>query len=254
MQIYCDETPFEEVASDYRCPQCNAPKRRFARFNVETGKVEQASGAAPRAQIHPGCISDSLTGCKQAKVFTGLPGSAGWAASCAWQRPRGCQARPMHGRRGACHCQPFPRRGNRPCSDPPLSHHHTGPPHHTTPPGLQGGATTDVGTIATVIGGLAGVALLAYLGLKASAGLWGLTGFAAAAWSVPRCLRAFAALLLLPALCLAAAALPGPKDKRNAGLMLLLPGWLLAAGSSEPLVKPALADQKMLPLPLQVQL
>ncbi|KAL4439872.1 hypothetical protein ABPG75_002873 [Micractinium tetrahymenae] len=68
--IYCDETPFEQVASDYRCPQCNAPKRRFARFNVETGKVE------------------------------------------------------------------------------------------------QGGATTDVGTIATVIGGLAGVALLGYLGLQ----------------------------------------------------------------------------------------
>ncbi|KAL4418902.1 hypothetical protein ABPG77_004055 [Micractinium sp. CCAP 211/92] len=68
--IYCDETPFEEVASDYRCPQCNAPKRRFSRFNVDTGKIE------------------------------------------------------------------------------------------------QGGATTDLGTIATVIGGLLGVALLAYLGLS----------------------------------------------------------------------------------------
>jgi hypothetical protein len=38
-QIYCDETPFDEQPSDYRCPQCNAPKRRFARFNVDTGKV-----------------------------------------------------------------------------------------------------------------------------------------------------------------------------------------------------------------------
>lgn len=38
-QIYSDETPFDEMPSDYRCPQCNAPKRRFARFDVETGKV-----------------------------------------------------------------------------------------------------------------------------------------------------------------------------------------------------------------------
>lgn len=38
-QIYCDETPFEQLPSDYRCPQCNAPKRRFSKFNVETGKV-----------------------------------------------------------------------------------------------------------------------------------------------------------------------------------------------------------------------
>lgn len=39
LQIYSDELPFEQTATDYRCPQCNAPKRRFARFNVETGKV-----------------------------------------------------------------------------------------------------------------------------------------------------------------------------------------------------------------------
>ncbi|KAL4853843.1 hypothetical protein ACK3TF_005218 [Chlorella vulgaris] len=38
--IYSDELPFEQTATDYRCPQCNAPKRRFARFNVETGKVQ----------------------------------------------------------------------------------------------------------------------------------------------------------------------------------------------------------------------
>ncbi|KAI7835614.1 hypothetical protein COHA_010491 [Chlorella ohadii] len=37
--IYCDETPFDELPSDYRCPQCNAPKRRFSKFNVETGKI-----------------------------------------------------------------------------------------------------------------------------------------------------------------------------------------------------------------------
>lgn len=25
--IYCEETPFEELGADYRCPQCNAPPR-----------------------------------------------------------------------------------------------------------------------------------------------------------------------------------------------------------------------------------
>lgn len=37
--IYCDSTPFDETASDYRCPQCNAPKRRFVGYDAETGKV-----------------------------------------------------------------------------------------------------------------------------------------------------------------------------------------------------------------------
>lgn len=38
--IYCDETPFEQLPGDYRCPQCNAPKRRFSRFDANTGKTE----------------------------------------------------------------------------------------------------------------------------------------------------------------------------------------------------------------------
>lgn len=37
--IYCDPTPFEEVDPDYRCPQCKAPKKRFAKFDAETGKT-----------------------------------------------------------------------------------------------------------------------------------------------------------------------------------------------------------------------
>jgi len=37
--IYTDVTPFNEVPSDYTCPQCNAPPRRFSRFDVETGKM-----------------------------------------------------------------------------------------------------------------------------------------------------------------------------------------------------------------------
>ncbi|KAI8109368.1 hypothetical protein M9434_000652 [Picochlorum sp. BPE23] len=40
--IYCDETPFNELPGDYRCPQCNAPKRRFVKFNADTGKTEGA--------------------------------------------------------------------------------------------------------------------------------------------------------------------------------------------------------------------
>ena len=38
--IYCDETPFNELADDYRCPQCNAPKRRFARFDPVSGAMQ----------------------------------------------------------------------------------------------------------------------------------------------------------------------------------------------------------------------
>ncbi len=38
--IYCDETPFAQLPGDYRCPQCNAPKRRFLKFDAETGKTE----------------------------------------------------------------------------------------------------------------------------------------------------------------------------------------------------------------------
>lgn len=37
--IYCETTPFEDTPSDYRCPQCNAPKRRFVGYDAETGKV-----------------------------------------------------------------------------------------------------------------------------------------------------------------------------------------------------------------------
>lgn len=38
--IYCDETPFAQLAADYRCPQCNAPKRRFAKYDPNTGKMD----------------------------------------------------------------------------------------------------------------------------------------------------------------------------------------------------------------------
>ncbi|GLC54868.1 hypothetical protein PLESTB_000914500 [Pleodorina starrii] len=36
--IYCDQTPFEETAANYRCPQCNAPKRRFVAYDAASGK------------------------------------------------------------------------------------------------------------------------------------------------------------------------------------------------------------------------
>ncbi|PNW74775.1 hypothetical protein CHLRE_12g510400v5 [Chlamydomonas reinhardtii] len=36
--IYCDSTPFDDTAANYRCPQCNAPKRRFVPYDAESGK------------------------------------------------------------------------------------------------------------------------------------------------------------------------------------------------------------------------
>ncbi|GMH36572.1 hypothetical protein BSKO_04440 [Bryopsis sp. KO-2023] len=41
--IYADKTPFAEADPEYRCPQCNAPKKRFAGYDVETGR--QVGGA-----------------------------------------------------------------------------------------------------------------------------------------------------------------------------------------------------------------
>lgn len=37
--VYCETTPFASLPSDYACPQCNAPKRRFAAFDPNTGKM-----------------------------------------------------------------------------------------------------------------------------------------------------------------------------------------------------------------------
>lgn len=45
--IWAAPTKFEDQPSDFECPQCNAPKKRFARFNAETGKIE-GSGALPQ--------------------------------------------------------------------------------------------------------------------------------------------------------------------------------------------------------------
>lgn len=43
--IYSNKTPFEEVSSSYVCPQCNAPKKRFAGYDPETGKVSNSAVA-----------------------------------------------------------------------------------------------------------------------------------------------------------------------------------------------------------------
>ncbi|DBB16917.1 TPA: hypothetical protein ACH3X3_014030 [Trebouxia sp. C0006] len=42
--IYAGKVPFEELGSSYVCPQCNAPRKRFAKYDVDTGKIK---GAAP---------------------------------------------------------------------------------------------------------------------------------------------------------------------------------------------------------------
>lgn len=48
--IYCESTPFEETPQNYRCPQCNAPKRRFVTYDADSGKVRcSASGLAAGA-------------------------------------------------------------------------------------------------------------------------------------------------------------------------------------------------------------
>ncbi|KFM22369.1 hypothetical protein F751_0079, partial [Auxenochlorella protothecoides] len=62
--IYCDATPWEDLPSDYVCPQCNAPRRRFVRFDPESGAVG-AGGATVevRGQGPPCMQAHALTGC-----------------------------------------------------------------------------------------------------------------------------------------------------------------------------------------------
>merc|ERR1712224_568967 len=43
--IYCEGTPFAQQPNDFVCPQCNASKKRFARFDAATGKIYGAEGA-----------------------------------------------------------------------------------------------------------------------------------------------------------------------------------------------------------------
>ncbi len=40
--IYCDEVPFDETPSNYRCLECGAPKRRFVVYDKSSGKVGRA--------------------------------------------------------------------------------------------------------------------------------------------------------------------------------------------------------------------
>ena len=41
-----NSTPFEEQPANYRCEQCNAPKRRFVKYDKSTGKGRgQAEGS-----------------------------------------------------------------------------------------------------------------------------------------------------------------------------------------------------------------
>lgn len=42
--IYAGKVPFEELGSSYVCPQCNAPRKRFAKYDVDTGKVSGLDG------------------------------------------------------------------------------------------------------------------------------------------------------------------------------------------------------------------
>merc|ERR1719313_1523977 len=43
--IYCESLAFAQQANDFICPQCNAPKKRFARFDADLGKIYGAEGA-----------------------------------------------------------------------------------------------------------------------------------------------------------------------------------------------------------------
>jgi len=52
--IYYLPTPFEEQPGSYVCPQCQAPKSRFLRYDPETGKTIGSSGLPPVVAISLG--------------------------------------------------------------------------------------------------------------------------------------------------------------------------------------------------------
>ena len=60
--IYCDELAFEALAGDYRCPQCRAPKRRFTRFDAETGRQEASGDFGTIATVVGGLIGVAVLG------------------------------------------------------------------------------------------------------------------------------------------------------------------------------------------------
>jgi len=61
--IYCDETPWAQLPGDYRCPQCNAPKRRFLKFDADTGKTEGSSiDVATLATVIGGLVGVAVLG------------------------------------------------------------------------------------------------------------------------------------------------------------------------------------------------
>ncbi|KAL0400483.1 UNVERIFIED_CONTAM: hypothetical protein Slati_4078200 [Sesamum latifolium] len=45
--IYTLQKPFDEQADEYACPQCRAPKKRFAKYDVNTGKAIGAGVGLP---------------------------------------------------------------------------------------------------------------------------------------------------------------------------------------------------------------
>lgn len=53
--IYTLQKPFEEQPDDYACPQCIAPKKRFARYDVTTGKA--VGGTLPPIGVIIGLVA-----------------------------------------------------------------------------------------------------------------------------------------------------------------------------------------------------
>lgn len=45
--IYTLQKPFDDQPDEYACPQCRAPKKRFARYDVNTGKASGGGAGLP---------------------------------------------------------------------------------------------------------------------------------------------------------------------------------------------------------------
>jgi hypothetical protein len=66
--IYFAPTAFEELSSDYECPQCAAPKSRFAQYDAETVRRRTQTTRCPSMRMRARrpcmpCLMDSLSSC-----------------------------------------------------------------------------------------------------------------------------------------------------------------------------------------------
>lgn len=158
--IYCETTPFEDTPADYRCIQCNAPKRRFVPYDVETGK-KGGVAEGTIGTIATGEQCDGWAGCSR-DALSERGARAIWARLVAPQQATAhvmLSQKPHAHYNTECRCQSLP--------SPAVNYLHKSQKLIRKPLAALCCAACVLLLLCAVIGGLAGVGILAYLALSA---------------------------------------------------------------------------------------